>query len=232
MRLRWLDLLRSTAILGMIIYHAAYDLQFFHSWNLDVTVGLWKIFQVCVASLFLSVSGISAGFWTRSSPYRKAWTRFRTLCIAAMIVSIATYIADPRTWVRFGILHCIALAAFVLPPLRRVHPMLIAFLGITCIALTPLVPTPPFSTVDWVPPIPWLGPILLGFAAGIPLSRGSIPMHPTLPTHPIVQAHPTIPAHPGTGTLGNVLTWPGRHSLAIYLLHQPVIIGVLWALLS
>lgn len=216
MRLRWLDLLRSTAILGMIVYHTAYDLQFFHGWNLDVTVGHWKIFQVSVASLFLVVSGVSAGFWTRSHPYRKAWTRFRTLLGAAMLVSTATYIADPRTWVRFGILHCIALAAFVLPPLRRVHPMLIAFLGITCIALMPLVPAPPFSTVDWVPPIPWLGPVLIGFAIGIPLSQRTPNKSPIHRTRKEV--------------LLDALAMPGRHSLAIYLLHQPIIIGTLWVL--
>lgn len=211
MRLRWLDLLRSAAILGMVAYHAAYDLQEFHGWPFDVTHGNWKLFQVSIASLFLVVAGISAGFWTRSNPYRKARARFCTLLGAAMVVSVATYVADPHAWVRFGILHCMALGALFLPPLRRLHPAIIAVLGIVVLACGPLVPAPPFASVDWVPPVPWLGPLFLGFAAGLPLARRA-----------------WKPAK--RSRLLDALTWPGRHSLGIYLLHQPVLLAVLWLL--
>lgn len=220
MRLRWLDLLRSSAILGMVIYHTAYDLQFFHDWNIDVTVGAWKLFQLSVASLFLVVAGISAGFWTRSNDaLAKGWRRGWFILSAAMLVSLATAIVDPHTWVRFGILHCIALSAFLLPLLRRLHPVFIAMLGVGCIALLPFDLMPIFDTVDYVPPIPWLGPVLLGFAVGIPIAKrtarvaGHDPMDRTR-----------------VGVLLETLAWPGRHSLWIYLLHQPVILAVLWVL--
>lgn len=217
-RLLWLDLLRSAAIVGMIVYHVAYDLQFFHGLRgIDVTTGGWKLFQIAVASLFLAVSGISAGFWTRTDGLIKGWKRGWTILSAAMLVSLATAIVDPDTWVRFGILHLIGASSFLLPFLRRVHPLLIGFLGVLCIALAPFDLMPHVVSVDYVPPIPWLGPMLVGFAAGIPLSA-----------RPVLPAHPVLPARPGVGTLGVLLAWPGRHSLAIYLLHQPVILSILW----
>lgn len=209
MRLRWLDLLRSMAILGMITYHTAYDLQFYHGLHtVDVTTGRWKLFQIGVASLFLIVVGISAGLWTRAEAVKKGWKRGWRILSAAMLVSLATAIIDDRTWVRFGILHCIALSAFIVPFVRRIHPAIIVLLGAACIALEPFVPSPSFATVDWVPPIPWLGPVFLGFAVGIPLSK--LPSKPTRPSRTF-----------------DLLAWPGKHSLGIYLLHQPIIVGSL-----
>jgi uncharacterized membrane protein len=209
MRLRWLDLLRSSAILGMVIYHAAYDLQVFHGWDIGVMHGNWKLFQIGVASLFLAVSGISAGFWTRTDAFGKGWRRGWFILSAAMLVSLVTAIADERTWVSFGILHLLALAAFVLPLLRRIHPVLLGVLGLLIIALAPFDLMPHVVSVDYVPPIPWLGPVLLGFAVGIPLSKRA-----TKQTQP--------------SRMFDLLAWPGKHSLAIYLLHQPVILAVLW----
>lgn len=211
-RLRWLDLLRSSAILGMVVYHAAYDLQFFHAWDIDVTRGWWRVFQVCVASLFLAVSGVSAGFWTRTDAFGKGWRRGWFILSAAMLVSFITAIADERTWVSFGILHLLALAAFVLPFLRRVPPVLLGVLGLLFIALAPFDLMPHVVSVDYVPPIPWLGPVLLGFAVGIPLSKRA--------------PKPTKPSR-----MFDALSWPGKHSLAIYLLHQPVIMAALWFVL-
>ena len=208
-RLRWLDLLRSAAVFGMIAYHAAYDLQAFHGWDIDVTAGAWKAFQIAVASLFLVVSGLSAGFWTRSEPWFKAWERFCTLLGAAFVVSVATYVADPETWVRFGILHCIAVGSLALPAARKLHPTLVGLFGVVILAFGPLIPAPPFATVDWVPPVPWIGPMLLGFAVGIPLAARA--WKPAAPSKPL-----------------DLLAWPGRHSLGIYLLHQPVLIALLW----
>ena len=200
----------------MIVYHTAFDLQFFYDWNLDVTHGAWKIFQIAVASLFLIISGISAGFWTtKSDALQRGIRRGLWILSAAMLVSLVTVIADPETWVRFGILHLIALAAFVLPLLRHLHPILIGALGIVCIALTPLDLMPVIVSVDYAPPVPWLGAVLLGFAVGIPIAKRPRVDH--------------TPMHRGRdGPLLECLLWPGRHSLTIYLVHQPVILSVLW----
>lgn len=209
MRLRWLDLLRSSAILGMVVYHAAYDLQEYYGWPFDVMHGNWKLFQITVASLFLVVSGISAGFWTRTDAFAKGWRRGWFILSAAMLVSLVTAIVDERTWVSFGILHLLALAAFILPFLQRLPPLAIGLLGLAVIALAPFDLMPRAISVDYVPPVPWLGPVLLGFAIGIPLSNRT-------------------PKHAAPSRMFDLLAWPGKHSLAIYLLHQPVILAVMW----
>jgi uncharacterized membrane protein len=199
----------------MVIYHAAYDLQVFHGWDIDVMHGNWKVFQIAVASLFLIVSGISAGFWTRTNAFGKGWRRGWLILSTAMLVSLVTAIVDERTWVRFGILHLLALAAFVLPFLRRIPPFALGLLGLAVIALTPFDLMPAIVSVDYVPPIPWLGPVVLGFAIGIPLSKRP---RPSIRTRKRV--------------LLDALAWPGRHSLAIYLLHQPILLALLYAIFS
>ncbi len=227
MRLRWLDLTRSAALLGMVVYHGAYDLQEFYGWDIDVGHGAWKVFQAVVASVFLGVSGISAGFWTRSAhAYERGWRRGWTILSAAMLVALVTAIADPETWVRFGILHLIAFSSFLLPFLRRLHPAFIAILGLTCIALAPFDLMPHIISVDYVPPIPWLGPILLGFAIGIPLSTRAhegARLETTMD-----RGRPSTTLRINSGLLLECFLWPGRHSLVIYLVHQPVILAVLW----
>lgn len=210
MRWRWLDLLRTIAIVGMIVYHGAFDLQWYAGWMLDVTSGWWRVFQVCVAGLFLIVSGISAAVWTRSNDaVRKGWHRGWRILAAAMLVSAVTAIADPATWVRFGVLHLIALAAFVLPFLRALHPALLGMLSVLCVALTPLDLMPHMTSVDYMPPIPWMAWILAGFAIGKPLT-----LRPHRPPRP--------------SAILDTLALPGRYALWVYLAHQPILLGILW----
>ena len=137
---------------------------------------------------------------------------------AAITVSIATYIADPDTYVRFGILHLIALSALLLPltlTLRRWNMLL----GIAVFALTAFAPDIHIATVDWFPPFPWMGVIFVG--AGIGALVYSDPLSPR--------------GRGGTTCRGggwNILSFHGRHSLLIYLLHQPIIMLTFWLLLE
>jgi uncharacterized membrane protein len=70
--------------------------------------------------------------------------------------------------------------------------------------------------VDWYPVIPWFGLVLVGLVLGRLLYPSGLPRLalPDLSTRRPV---------PG-------LRWLGRHSLAIYLIHQPVLWGSLWIL--
>ena len=227
-RLRWLDLLRSLAILGMVVFHAAFDLQTYYEWPIGVFDGWWFVFGRSVGYLFLAVAGISAGFWaTSTDAAAKGWRRGWILLSAAMLVSLATAIVDEPTWVRFGILHLMAVAALLLPHLRRLHPAVIAALGVACLLggwlvadlrvetslLVPLGLKPVgFRTLDYFPVLPNLGVILLGFAAGIPIAKRA-----------------WSAAQPSRFL--DMLAVPGRYSLWIYLLHQPVILAILWFVL-
>ncbi len=208
----------------MVAYHTAYDLQHFYSWDIDVFSGGWKMLQLTVASLFLLLVGASS-----SISHRHPLKRFIKIGAAALFVSIATYIIDPETYVRFGILHLIAVSAVILPPLRRLNAWLIvpgialilprdliASIDIDSSFLIPFgIRLDGFTTVDYFPIVPWFGVILMGCGIGHLLFT-------RYANRKIFRLE--------AGKLRSLeaLSWPGRHSLLLYLIHQPIIIGLLW----
>lgn len=220
-----LDALRSIAILGMIIYHTAYDLQMFYGWNIDVFSGSWKIIQLATASLFLLLVGVTSSF-TNRHPLQ----RFLRIGAAALLVSIVTFAIDPETYVRFGILHLIAISALLVPvlvliPARRRVWLIVP--GILLLLLGPSIPSLPpssylllplgvrpegFISVDYFPLIPWFGVILIGYG---------------IASHCMKWMH-----YAADRRSASLISWPGKHSLLLYLIHQPMIIGVLWILLG
>lgn len=216
-----LDLLRTAAIAGMIIYHLAFDLSQFYNWDIDVFSGGWKIFQVTVASLFLLLVGITSSFSNRH-----ILKRFLRIGAAALLVTIATYIIDPNTYVRFGVLHLIAVSAVCIPLLACLRAWLIipgiallivgpavSSLSINSPLLLPLgITYAGFSTVDYFPLIPWFGVVLIGYGIG-PFSVRWMRLREN-------------------SSQLSVLAAPGKHSLMLYLIHQPIIIGILWILLG
>jgi uncharacterized membrane protein len=223
-----LDLLRSAAIAGMIVYHAAYDLQSFYGWDTNVFTGGWKLFQIAVASLFLLLAGVTSSFANR-----RPWKRFARIGTAALLVTATTYVIDPDTYVRFGILHLIALSALLLLPLSRFRLWLL-IPGVLLIVLGPWIgqmsaDTPfflplgvtylGFVTVDYFPLIPWFGVVLIGYSIGYTF-------YVRFADRRTFRSEAKQPRSYAT------LSWPGQHSLAIYLLHQPVIIAILWLTLG
>lgn len=234
-----IDLARSIAIILMIVYHTAFDLDYFYNWNLDVTFGWWLLLQRFTASLFLFLVGVSAAITYQKN--EKTWAdhanRFMTIGIAALAITFATYVADPETYVRFGILHLIATSALLLPLVSRLKEGAI-ILGALLIALQPIVSQQHttlaglmllgfalegFRTVDYFPIIPWLGVIFIGYGVGyfwyvrrkLRVTRSE--------NQELLAAHISIL---------RVLAWPGRYALWIYLGHQPIILYVLWVLYS
>ncbi|MGQ9474033.1 MAG: heparan-alpha-glucosaminide N-acetyltransferase domain-containing protein, partial [Candidatus Caldatribacteriaceae bacterium] len=73
-----------------------------------------------------------------------------------------------------------------------------------------------FKTVDYFPLFPWLGVVLLGIAFGKGLYHGYQRSFyfPDWSKIPLVQG----------------ISYLGRHSLTIYLLHQPILITILFFL--
>jgi len=225
-----IDLLRTIAIAGMLIYHAAFDLAAFFGFPIDVSGGGWLILQRCTVILFLGVVGVS--FAISYGRMEQAGTDFGVilkknvrrgagLLLCALLISIVTFFAVGEQWIRFGALHLIGTAILLLPflmPLREGNAIiaLIAFffaplfrsLSADTSLLLPLGILPhSFASVDYLPLIPWMGWILLGTAVGNALyNRRLLRYH--LPTNRFVA----------------LLTLPGRHALLLYLLHQPLLL--------
>ena len=138
-------------------------------------------------------------------------------------MSAATYLIAPTTPILFGILHCLLVASLIAAPtLVTPRPWPALALGVALIAPPLLFRSAAFNapwlvwlglgtqdpaTLDWRPLMPWGGVLLLGLG----LAR----LAPPLPNWRARLA-------PLRG-----LAFAGRHSLAVYLIHQPILIGLL-----
>jgi uncharacterized membrane protein len=225
------DLARSAALLGMAVFHFTWDLELFGHIPPGTTLeGGWAVFARLVAGSFLFLAGVSLvlahGDGIR---WRGFLRRLAMVAGAAAAITAATFLAMREAFIFFGILHAIAVASclgllflrapvwltiaaaaavWVLPDLARApafDPRWLAWTG--------LAQTPPRS-FDLVPVAPWFAATLLGIAAARAGEAAGLwtRLRAAAPAGPVLSA----------------LAWPGRHSLAVYLLHQPVLIGLLW----
>ncbi|MHA7777104.1 heparan-alpha-glucosaminide N-acetyltransferase [Roseibium sp. M-1] len=232
-RLAVLDLARGLAVFAMAAYHFSWDLSWFGFVDWPVAQGTgWRIFAASIAGSFLFLAGISLDFAHHQAiRWRPFWRRFAVIAAAAAAVSIATYFVFGDSFVRFGILHCIAVSSLVALPFTRLP--LLASAGAAVLFLT--VPfwaassvfdgafwfwtglgRPSFGSVDYVPLFPWAGLTL----AGLFLSRA-------FRSFGIWQRLSNLRFNGHTGRLTRFL---GRHSLPVYLLHQPLLYGLVWGL--
>jgi uncharacterized membrane protein len=226
-RLLWLDASRTLALLAMVVFHFAHDLEFFGVLPSGVTMtGGWALFARVIAGFFLFFSGVSLIVAHGSGLRFHAWAkRLAMLVLAALLVSVATYVAFPESYVYFGILHVIA-ACSLIGVLMIAAPAW-AFIVSACLVLVAdaylgrqvfaspwLAWTGLGSTVrpslDFLPLVPWLAPFLMGMAFA-----KLVPMRGVFGT---MQATRLVSA----------MTWPGRNSLAVYLCHQPVLLATIW----
>ncbi len=236
-RYQELDLARGLAVAMMIVYHFFYDLTFLGVSKHAMYAGGWLIFQRIIASTFLLVVGVSLVVsFSRSKLSGKQLVMkylYRGLFVmgCGMLVTLATWSALPRGFVVFGILHHIGAAIILSIPLlflnfRMKFPnVLNALLGVGCIhiglIINKLVGTskalvvlgityPGFYTVDYFPIFPWFGVIVLGIFLGRFLYTATPKWNITLPK------------------ICKPFTWLGRKALLVYLLHQPVLIGLIF----
>lgn len=223
-RLIVLDLARSAAVLGMVIFHFTFDLALFGYLPADtVYQPFWYYFARLVAGSFLFLSGVS--LWLAHHEgirLRGFGWRLAKLVAAAALVTVASFWLVPGGPIYFGILHALALSGLIALPFLRL-PALVTFavaavvfglawtgqspafdgLGLVWLGLAET--RPPMG--DYVPLIPWAAPCL----AGLALARAlRVDQWRGRPPSPLLRR----------------LAFPGQHSLLIYLAHQPILFGL------
>jgi uncharacterized membrane protein len=224
------DLIRGLAVALMLGYHFCYDLNYFHFVRFDFyNSPFWQGARVLILSLFLGVVGMSLHLATtdgiRWRPYLR---RLLWILLAAALVSLSSYVVFPDRWIYFGVLHFIA-AASVLGLAFRPLCAWNAPLGMAVIVVGTTVELTLFDqpwlqwiglmtykppTEDYVPVLPWLGVVLLGTGVARILYGARV-----IPAFAVREY-----SAPGS----RALIVLGRHSLLIYLAHQPIFMAMLF----
>ena len=228
MRFDRLDALRGLAIVWMAVFHFCFDLAHFGFTRQDFhDAPLWTLQRSCIVTLFLLCAGAGqAVASSQGQPSARFWKRWAQVAACALLVSYGSWLMFPRSWISFGVLHGIAAMLVIvrftsgwgawrwpLGALAMALPWLwtSSFFDTRGANWVGLVTTRPV-TEDYVPLLPWLGVMWWG-AAGM---AWLLAHRPAFVAGNIVAA-----ARP--------LAWLGRWSLSFYMLHQPILIGLVVA---
>lgn len=232
-----LDLIRGTAVVMMVLFHLAYDLSFFGIYSIDIYSGFWFYFARITASIFILLVGVSLiltaskyGRQKRGELRIKLLKRGMRIFSLGLGITAATYILIGNGFIIFGVLHLIGLSIILSYPflnLKRLNAALGAVIIVAGIYLQNIAFGFPwllwlglapmgFYTLDYFPLLPWFGLILIGIYLGDELYKGyeRIVDLPDLSSNAFVKP----------------ILLLGRNSLAIYLIHQPLIILALFIL--
>jgi len=223
MRYLQLDFIRGIAIILMIIFHVNFDLNNFHFITIDIYnhhSRFWFYFRMIILTLFMLSVGISLALsHERGIETKKVFKRFLTLGVASLVITLATMVTFPHTWIYFGVLHFVTLASLIALLFLRLE-WLTLLIGISIVALFNLNIISmqwlynalsstlylPKHTEDLVPFTPWLGVVFIGLFIG----------KKRLFTFPLTKNRFT-----------DSIALLGKHSLAIYLIHQPIFFGLI-----
>lgn len=226
-RLVGLDIFRGWAIILMIAFHFSYDLNYFHFIHINLHHDtFWVYARYLIVSMFLLSMGTSLALVHRPKiQWNKIYKRTLILGAASVLVTIATYIEFPHSWVYFGILHFILLASWV-GLLFLGHPILSLLVSISIfigyqlgflhthwlfMLLQSPLHLPPVYTQDLVIFFPWFSLVLLGIA---------------FTDLNIIFSLFTIPFFSHQNKFNTFLSFLGKHALLIYLLHLPILFGI------
>ncbi len=228
-RMGGLDTLRGLALIAMASYHFTWNLEYFGYLEPGTaTTGLWKLYARAIANSFLFLAGFSLFLaHGKAINWPSFGKRFAMVAGSALLITIATYVAFPDSFIFFGILHNIAAASLVGLLFLRAPPLVTLLFAALAFALPQYVQSdffnskwlawvgfstmPPRSN-DYVPLLPWLAP----FLAGLAVSQ-------------FVTPRSWLDRFRNPSSPRNLIATAGRHSLAFYLIHQPALIGLVYA---
>lgn len=217
------DFFRGIAILFMLLFNWSFTLKFFDIFSISNSSFYWYIFPRMIAASFIFIAGIAL-----TLNVKNRLKHGLTIFGLGLMITIVTWIFFPTYYIRFGILHLIGLSIILAIPLMKYTRLnLILGAAITLIGmilqnftfdfswLLWLGFTPAnFVSFDYFPMIPWFGFMLLGIYFGKILYING-------------KRNFRIPDYSKTISV-KIIDFLGRNSLIIYLLHQPLLLLILF----
>ena len=224
-----LDALRGLCILGVIVVHFVYDLTVLYRLVDWTPPQAFQFVQRWGGILFLLISGICVTLGSRCVK------RGLVVFACGLIISAVTYgmyhfgFSGKGIIIYFGVLHCLGVCMLLWPIFRKWHwvSLLSLAAALTAIGfvlmdmepveyrwLMPLgLPWKGFVSSDYFPLLPNFGFFLAGAGFGRLLYSNKETLLPKVNAqNPILR----------------FLRFCGKHSLWIYLLHQPILNGICW----
>ena len=226
-----LDALRALAIVWMAVFHFCFDLDHFGFTQQDFyNDPFWTMQRSCIVGLFLFCAGLGQAIAIdQGQPWPRFWRRWAQVAGCALLVTLGSMAMFPRSFISFGVLHAIAVLLIVMRFSAGAGRWL-WLLGLVAILLPQFVQHAWFDTrwtnwlglvthkpitEDYVPLLPWVGVMWWGLAAGQwVLTRRRAWVTGALPA------------------ALKPLAVLGRWSLSFYMLHQPVLIGLVMLALA
>ncbi len=226
MRMQAIDFARGINIVLMVLFNWSVTLDFFRIVQMPADFLYSFVFPRAIAAVFIFLSGVVAyasykklkkGFG------RRYFVRGAKLAVFASLITLATRVFFPAETIFFGILHFFAMSSFIAPLLmNRGRFNLVA--GIAVILLGAWLQTIDFNspyllwlglvpknffTFDYFPLLPWLGALMLGVYFG----------------KTVIDRASNIKMK---GKIPSMFSFLSKNSLTIYLVHQPLLILVLF----
>ncbi|KND16520.1 hypothetical protein ADZ37_22810 [Pannonibacter phragmitetus] len=223
------DAWRGLAIAGVVLFHFVWDLEFTGFISGIAYHPLWLGFGRVLAGSFMMLVGVGLALASRT-PFRAAayLRRLAKIGISAAAITLVTWHVFPATFIYFGILHAIAVATLVGSFFQRTPWWLSLAAGLAIVLVPSFWQSELFDT-RW---LAWIG-----FAQSVPPSNDFVPIFPWVGITLIGMAgtkvlvdrrkESALDRFLPAGHSGDALVWMGKHSLMIYLLHQPIMLAII-----
>jgi len=235
-RVKYIDFFRFLAIINMVIYHAYYDLRFIFLIDNSVFESkFWYILQQYVCISFIFLSGLSCNY------SEKLLKKAQKLLIISILITVVTVLLSKELAIYFGIIHFLTVLTLLLHFIKKINlsnknnaTLFFIFMGLFILFKSKLLFTIPFYrkfyiimtklpfsfvigfpknsfySSDYFPILPW---IFLGLAGYYFFGTGI--------AKKMEEAFKNV-------KMPKIITLISQKSLLIYILHQVIILVVLF----